>query len=577
MEKQEKTYELKLFSKKGFNSKIKSFNTERKEMWMGYFFGPMFVYVVYYAVAGTYLTQFYTDVLGIKGVFLTLMPLFSKLIDAITNILMGRVIDKTRTKQGKARPWVLMSGILMAAAGIMLYTVPTASYEVQLVWIIISYNLFFAFAFTIYNMAHTLMVPLSTRNTKQRDGLAMMTSMGTSMIPGLLVTIILPLFIRMIGVGADAKPTWMLIMSILSILAIPATLLEYYFTKERVTEENVGNDGEDKAEIVPLKEQLKACFHDKYWLMIMSFWAIYQFFNFVSTNSMLYYCNWVLANSVDEGTNFQVLVNAVGQAPLGLGIVILWPLVRKFGKRWVMQVGFFIGAVGSLIVFLNPHNFALVLVGLVIKSFGHLPTYTTAAILAEALDHIEWKYGYRADGFSASVNVILITVMAGIAQTVIIGGISAFGYQAPASTSEVIEQAPAMQNFFSWCFVGIPMICYIIGAIIMSFYDVGDKIDEISADILKRRIAEAEARGEVYVSPEEKAAKEQEEMDRLAEEKRIEELKAKCEKEGLEFAVEEEKYQAKKAAKEAEAEKKRAEAEAKKAEKEARKAARKKK
>ena len=544
------------FSSKFFDSKITSANTQKSEMWLGYFFGPCFVYMAYYAIAGTYLTQFYTDVLGIGGIFLTMMPIFSKIVDAITNIIMGRIIDKTRTRQGKARPWVLISGIFMAVAGALLYMVPRASYQVQIVWIIVSYNLFFAFAFTIYNMSHTLMVPLSTRNTKQRDGLAMLTSTGTTMLPGLLTTIILPIMIRAFGVGEDSQSTWVLMMSMLSILAIPATLVEYYFTKERVTEENIGDDGENRTEVVPFAKQLKACFADRYWLTIMAFWAIFQLFNFLSTNSILYYCNWVLGNSVDSGTGFQVMVNAIGQAPLGLGIVILWPLVRKFGKRWVMQVGFVIGAIGSLIVLLNPGNFGLVLVGLVIKSFGALPTYVVAAQLAESLDHIEWVNGFRTDGFSASVNSILITVTAGIGQSIILGGINSFGYISPGSTAQVIQQPDGMKTFFAWCFVGVPMIGYLLGALLMSFYDIEDHIPQITADITARHKAEAEARGEVYMSPEEKAAIEQERLDHEAEEKRIEELKAKCEKKGLNFEEEERKYQARIAEQKAKADKK---------------------
>lgn len=532
-----------IFESKVLASRITSANTQKSEMWLGYFFGPCLVYMAYYAIAGSYLTQFYTDVLGIGGIFLTMMPVISKIVDAVTNIVMGRIIDKTRTSQGKARPWVLVSGVLMAVTGALLYMVPKASYSVQIVWIIISYNLFFALAFTIYNMSHTLMVPLSTRNTKQRDSLAMLTSTGTSMLPGLLVTIILPIMIRAFGVGEDSQGTWITMMSVLSILAIPATLLEYYFTKERVTEDNMGGNMENKTETVPFLKQLKVCFADKYWFMIMEFWALYQIFNVLSTNSMLYYCNWVLGNSVDSGTGYQVMVNAIGQAPLGLGIFILWPLVRKFGKRWVMQIGFVIGAIGSLIVLLNPGSFGMVLGGLFIKSIGALPTYVMSAQLAEALDHIEWKNGFRADGFSASMTSILITVMAGLGQTIILGGINKFGYIAPANTAEIITQPEPMQKFFAWCFVGIPMIGYLVGAFIMTFYDVEEMMPKISADITARHKAEAEARGEVYYSPEEKAAMEQEKLDRVAEEKRIEELKARCAKKGLNFAEEERKYQ----------------------------------
>ena len=435
----------------------------------------------------------------------------------------------------------------MAVTGILLYTVPRSSYGVQIAWIIVSYNLFFAFAFTIYNMSHCLMVPLSTRNTKQRDGLAMLTSTGTTMLPGLMVTIILPIMINAFGVGEDSQGTWIMMMSIISIFMLPATIIEYYFTKERVTEETITESGDNREDVSMLR-QLKACCNDPYWLVIMGFTLVYQIFNFLSTNSMLYYCNWVLADSVDGGTALQVAVNAIGQAPLGLGVFALWPIVKKIGKRKVMMFGFGIGAIGSLIVLLASGNFILVLIGLFIKSIGALPTYVMMAMLAEALDHIEWQNGFRADGFSASVNTIIITVSAGIGQSIILGGISAFGYIAPTSNVEVITQPDAMKTFFAWCFVGIPMIGYVIGSLLMLVYDVEDKMPQITADITARHKAEAEARGEVYISPEEKAAIEQEELEKKAEEKRIEELKEKCAKKGLDFQEEERKYQEKLAA-----------------------------
>lgn len=549
----ETTTKKGLFSNKVFDSRIHSANTQHSEQALGYFIGPCLLYMTYYAVAGTYLTQFYTDVLGLTGVFLTFMPLFSKVVDAVTNIVMGRIIDKTHTRQGKARPWILISGVLIAVAGVLLYAVPRASQAVQLIWVVVSYNLFFSLAFTIYNMSHALMVPLSTRNTKQRDTLAMLTSTGASMIPGMLVTVVMPFMIRAFGVGADSQGTWITMMGILSILAIPATLIEYYFTKERVTEDDMNADGENKKSTVTFRQQMAACFHDPYWLIIMGLNLVFQVFNFLSTNGMVYYCNWVLGDSVNSGAGMQVLVNVIGQAPLGIGIVVLWPLVHRFGKRAVMMYGFGVGAIGSFLVLLFPGNLGIVLGGLVIKSIGALPTYVMMAQLAEALDHIEWKNHFRADGFSASVYSIIMTVAAGIGQTIILGGISAFGYVAPASAAQVIAQPAAMQTFFNWCFVGIPMIGYLAGSMLMIPFDVEKKMPKITADITAWHRAEAEARGEVYISPDEKAAQEQAENDRIAEEKRVEELKALCAKKGLDFAQEEASYQKKLAERQAKA------------------------
>ena len=91
------------------------------------------MYMAFYGLAGAYMTQFYTDVLGLAGGFLTLMPAVSKVIDAVTNVIMGRIIDRTRTSQGKARPWILISGVLVAITGTLVYAVPRASYQVQIV------------------------------------------------------------------------------------------------------------------------------------------------------------------------------------------------------------------------------------------------------------------------------------------------------------------------------------------------------------------------------------------------------------------------------------------------------------
>lgn len=458
-----------LFSSSLLRSRIQSENTTKSEQILGYFLGPCLVYMMYQGVAGTYLTQFYTDVLGVAGGFLTMMPLISKILTAIISFLIGRLIDRTHTVQGKARPWILCSGIGLTVCGILLYAVPRASYAVQIAWIVISYNLFFSLAFSTYSLSHSLMVPLSTRDTKQRDSLAMLTSTGTAMIPGTLVTIVMPLLVKAIGVGSGAQGAWITVMSILSILALPATLMEYYFTKERVT------DQQTEKQEVSFAKQVRACFRDKYWLMVIAFTLILHLGTNLPGQTMLYYCNWVLGNSIESGATKQILVNVIGQAPMGFGVVILWPLVRKFGKRKVTVAGFLMASVGALTVLLAGDQMPLVLAGLFVKSIGALPTYVMAALLAEALDHVEQRNGFRADGFSASVNSIVITLVQGISQTILLAGISAFDYITPESTSQIITQPDEVRSFFSWCFAGLPMIGYLICGAIMMFYNIESK------------------------------------------------------------------------------------------------------
>ena len=161
-----------------------------KEKWLGYLLGPAGALLLN-AVLATYLNVYYTDVLKLTtvwgGAFLVVFPIVSKVIDAVTNVVMGYIIDRTRTKEGKARPWLLLSAPLLAVTGVLLFTAPNASEAVQVIWVMVSYNLFYSFAYTIFNMSHNLMVPLSTRDTTARGGLSVFNQIATIMMSGMLV------------------------------------------------------------------------------------------------------------------------------------------------------------------------------------------------------------------------------------------------------------------------------------------------------------------------------------------------------------------------------------------------------
>ena len=550
----------RFFDSPALDSRIKSQNVTGSERWIGYFLAPLLVYCAYTTLAGTYLNQFYVDVLKLGtvggGAFLVLLPILSKIFDAITNLVMGVFIDRTKTRQGKARPWILISAPLVMITGIMLYWIPKASANVQAIWVAISYNLYFAFSFTIYNMSQALMVPLSTRNTRQRDNLALFLSMGQSMIPGGIIYIVFPMLVLpWLGVQGER---WVLVMSILSIAVLPGTILQYYFTKERISEDAAASD----AQRVPLMMQIKTCLSDRYWIIYMLIWITFQFSQCLYGAASNFFGNWVLG-TYNDGTTI-MLMNAVGQGPLGLGVFLLWPIAKKFGKRRTLFVGMLMATVGSLLVYLNPTNMGAVLGALAFKSFGMLPTYLFAAMMAEAMDHIEWKTGYRCDGFTATVSSVIITVMAGASTSVFNAGLNTNGYVPPASDGSWLPQNAATQNWIAMAFALIPAIVYLIIAVLAFFYKVEYLVPQMSADISARHRAEAEAKGEVYYSPEEKAAMEQAENDRIAEENRIAELKLKCEKKGLSFEEEEARYQAKLAEQKAKAEAKAAKKDKKK-------------
>lgn len=468
------------------SSRIRSENVTAKEKWLGYLLGPAGALLLN-AVLATYLNVYYTDVLKLTGVwggaFLVVFPIISKIVDAITNVAMGYIIDRTRTKEGKARPWLLLSAPLLAVTGILLFTVPSGSETVQVIWLMVSYNLFYSFAYTIFNMSHNLMVPLSTRDTTQRGSLSVFNQIATIMMSGILVALVFPMVI-MPAIGAD-KSKWIVLMSVLSILALPLTLLEYFFTKERVTLENQGT--EEAA--IPFRAQLKAIFTDRYMLIIYAYFLIYTFGTSIKNLSLVYFCNYVLGTYNDGIT--QTLISVIGGIPMGIGIFAVWPLAKKFGKRNVTLVGFILYAIGSAVCWLFPTNMVIMLVGQFIKNIGGLPcSYVFMALFADVLDHVEWRSGIRCDGIAMSVYNIIAVAMVGICTGIFNGMLSQSGYVAPSVVGGVTvaaEQSAAVKSAITFGFVGLEVITGIILAVLLVFLNVEKNIDKEQAEIKARR------------------------------------------------------------------------------------------
>lgn len=467
-------------------SRIKSADVTGGEKWLGYLVGPAGALLLN-AVLASYLNVFYTDVLKLTtvwgGAFLMLFPIASKIIDAITNIVMGQIIDRTRTKEGKARPWLLLSAVLLPVTGFLLFAVPKASETVQVIWVMLSYNLFYSFAFTIYNMSHALMVPLSTRNTTQRGSLSVFNNISSVMISGIIVALIFPMLI-LPALGAN-QSAWLTVMSVIAIISLPLTLLEYFYTKERITEE-----AGETAQARPISEQLGAVIHDKYWIIIMLYFVITTLAANCKNLALIYYCNYVLGTYNDGIT--QTMVSVIGGIPMGIGIFAVWPLAKKFGKRNVTMWGLVLFALGSAVCLIDPRNMVIVLIGQFIKNIGGLPgSYVFMALFADVLDHLEWKYEFRCDGLSTSIYSIIATVCAGVASGLLNLCMAKTGYIAPEfieATGETIGavQNAATQNVFIFFFLGLEIITSVLLVILLKFLDIEKHMDKEQAEIKAR-------------------------------------------------------------------------------------------
>ena len=475
-----------IFNGKRLASRVTAENVTAKEKWLGYLLGPAGALLLN-AVLATYLNVYYTDVLKLGGLwggaFLVIFPIVSKIVDAITNVVMGQIIDRTRTKEGKARPWLLLSAPLVTISGILLFTVPRASEMVQAIWVMLSYNLFYSFAYTIFNMSHGLMVPLSTRNTTDRGGLSVFNQIATIMMSGILVALVFPMVIMpMLGVD---KAKWILTMSILSVIALPLTLLEYFFTKERVTLETQ----EEQKVNVPFFKQIKTVFSDKYMVIIYVYFLIYTLGSSIKNISLPYFCNYVLGTYNDGIT--QTLLSVIGGIPMGIGIFAVWPLAKRFGKRNVTAVGFVLYAIGGVVCWLFPTNMVMMLIGQFIKNIGGLPcAYVFMALFADVLDHMEWKNHSRCDGIAMSVYNIIACALIGICTGIFNGLLSGAGYVEPELVEGVTvaaAQSEAVKNVITFSFVGLEVITGIVLAVLLIFLSVEKDIGKKQAEIAARR------------------------------------------------------------------------------------------
>lgn len=460
-----------ILNAKIFDSRIKSEKVTPKERIFGYLLGPFSVMMLN-SILTHYLNVYYTDVMDIShiwgGWFLSLFPIIVKALDAFTFVLMGIVIDRFYSRQGKARPWILFSAPILVISMILLFVVPSGNDFFLVLWIFISYNLFYSVAYTIYNTSHTLMVPLSTADLTDRSKLSVLAN-SQSMISGSIVAVLFPTLI-MPAIGVD-KNSWIMVMTTISCIAFPFILMEYYYTKERVTEQTkVDKTADTIDESLSLSQQFSLCRQSRTWKTFMIYLILTHIIGCLSNATTFYYCNWVLGSYNDGIT--QMLYYTVGNAPLGAGIFLCRPICAKLGRKRAMQYGFLLATFGTLICVLNPHHLKIVLLGQLIKSTGLIPsTFMVTALFGDALDDVAKKTGIRCDGFSSSIYNVIITLSTGIGLFILNLGLTQCGYIAPSTSDVLPVQSQLVQTFFVFGAIGCQTLVYPIIILLLQFFE----------------------------------------------------------------------------------------------------------
>ena len=580
-----KTAKKSFFNNPLLSSKIKSRSVKLfPEVALGYLVGPMFA-LISNGIVNTYLFQYYDKVLGLKSsalLFETLLPIISSIVIIIGNLLIGKLINRKPTAAGKARPLILLGLPILAIALLLLFIVPmnydaAGNPQAPSIWsllmIAIGYNLYYALAYPFYFTPHSALVNLSTRDGSARSLLAtasngaVLAAAGLSGMVGPILVDLIGLLPREAGDGKDAvtameaNSKWTILMIIMIVLLVIGCLFEYYFTRERITEESfaiqVNEDVKTAKEEkkTSMLEQVKICVHDKYWWLIILFFFFYQFGGQLKNSDASWYAQAFSNNGSD--ISLAGYISIAGSIPTALGMVVIWPLANRFGKSNCIKVGaifaFLMGVAGFVVLLPNiSSNVGLVstvsIVTFCLKALGTVPAmYISMALMSDVLDHQEALYGKRTDGFTMAVYGSIIVGLTGIANGIIVGlnGINGFSYRDSVANNRVLNTA---------LFSGAEGVCYLIIFFMFLFMNVEkfSKLDQKT--ILVNRKNAILAEGGVWIDPEEKNKQEEKASMEASEEARIAELKEKCAKKGLDFSAEESKYQAMKAKKNAEKE-----------------------
>lgn len=566
-----------------WDSKIKSQNVTRAETILGYFIGPWGMLLTN-SIVNSYFNAYLTDVLGFtieKGAwivtFMALFPLLSKLLDAVTNVAMGKLLDMTASRQGKARPWFILSAPLVFISIILLFWMPFSGTVAQAIWVVMAFNLYYSVAYTMWNMAKELGVALSTRNVKQRRSNAMSANLVMNMGTG-VVSILFPMMLR--GVtnsmgGGDAAKGYFYAMSLIACIALPLAFVQYFYTRERITEERrnhpeqVINEKGLTAE-APFKTQLKACFSDKYWIIFMLLILVWNILTNLRNISLIYYSGWVVqGNQYGNAASVQASFQIIAMQPMFLGVFIVFPLMKKWGRRKTIWTGATLTVVGSVVAYFGAGSRMMVYAGSALAGFGNVAFgYLITSYLGDCIDHVEWKTGVRCDGVSSSFYGAFFMFAVGIAQGIFNLGLGISHYAQPVEIGVAengiklyADQAASATRWINMSYQGgYILLGLIMFLVFLLVFKIEDELPTVEKELQDRKIAEFAAKGMEYIPASELERREIEQQEKEAEEIRVKELKDKCQKKGLNFETENKKYLDKVAAKKAKAESKAAKA-----------------
>jgi GPH family glycoside/pentoside/hexuronide:cation symporter len=431
---------------------------------------------------GTFLLVYYTLVVGVDTGLAASVIAVSKILDGISDLVMGYVVDHTKSKMGKARPWFLRMMLPMIVCSIMAFYVPvTWGTTGQLVYMFVTYNLANTVCYTSIAVPYHALNGFMTMNQKSRSINGGLYMLGTNALSVILVH---GFFLKLSGVigGGDIYTQKGFTGAIIVYMVIFAvtTGLCALLTKERVVDMKQDENNRGRKNKVSTTLVMKALFTNKYWVLVVIAALLVCFLSGSTGSATIYYTQYVLNNvSLQAGLSSLYALSMIPALILGTA------LLPKFGKRNIMIIGMLIAAVAHFLPLLSTTT-AILLVATLGKGIGFgIGGASMGSLIQDAITYGIWKNGFSSIGMGNAAQTFAQKIGTGLG-TASLGGLLSLGrFNASINVAQPASAILAINAVF----IIIPGIICILVAVCMFFYDLDKKYAEIESDLNEGKFA----------------------------------------------------------------------------------------
>jgi len=458
---------------------------------IGYGFGDA-ASSMFWKIFGMYSLFFYTDVFGISAAAAGTMFLVARLWDSFFDVFVGIAADRTKTKYGKYRPYLLWFAIPFAVMGIFTFYAPNFGTSGKLIYAYITYSLMMI-VYSLINVPYASLLGAISSNPEERNQLSSYR-MSFAFIGSFVTFMLLQPLIDFFAKNFDVENVkqinestvstsvigWVLGVGTIGIICVILFLLCFSWTKERV--QQIENE-----ENTSIKADLKNLFHNTPWWILVATGLAALLFNAVRDSVAIYYFrDFVKLNYKMAGTGWDIttIYFLVGQAANLLGVMVAPTISRKYGKKKTYIISILLAGILSIMFYFIPNNIVWILVlQFLISVFAGYVLPLLWSMFADIVDHQELLTGRRATGliFSSSSMSQKLGWALGAALS---GWILAWFHYVPDAISQSSDTIFGERLMISI----LPAACCLLAVIGMAFYPLSDKkVKEISEELNLRR------------------------------------------------------------------------------------------